>query len=75
MNSLVSFQMRTLCIDFSTSWMITKMDSPFFQIGIIPSIVLDFDDKFTAIYNSIGVILILFILVIKAAFVSLLFIC
>merc|ERR1739838_141027 len=76
MNSLVSFQMRTLGVHFGTSWMITKMDSAFLQIWIVPSIVLDLDcDKFTTggVYNLSSSPLTLFLLfVIKAAlFVSL----
>jgi hypothetical protein len=50
MYSLVSFQMRTLCVDFRTTRMITEVNSSFFQIRMISSVVLNwFDDKFTAI--------------------------
>ena len=78
MNSLVSFQMRTLGVHFCTSWMITKMDSAFLQIWIVPSIVLDFDcDKFTTggVYNlCCSCPLTLFLLfVIKAALFVVLF--
>ena len=73
MNSLVSFQMRTLGVHFGTAWMVTKVDSAFLQIWIVPSIVPDFDcGKFTAtsVRNRRNILIVLFF-VIKAAFVSL----
>ena len=41
MNSLVSFQMRTLGVNFCATRMIAKMDPPLFQVGVVPSVVLD----------------------------------
>lgn len=37
---LVRLQMRALCVNFGATWIVAEVDPPFFQLGVVPPVVL-----------------------------------